>query len=159
MTTDREKPVKPADSIIGIAVTVIILVLFNRYSGRMVLSLGGSACTPVFSREALRMFLPLWNAAWVLSIGKEVLLLVRRRRDFALDIYETVLSLLDIVILYLLLTGPFIISGAMLALLAENVPFVGGAVRIILMVGFGIGLLVTAIQTVIRIIRLVREKA
>jgi len=156
LTIQKEKPVKPLDSVIGIVVTLIILVLFNRYSGRMVLSLGGSACTPIFSREALDMFLPLWNVAWVLAIGKEILLLVRRRRDLALDIYEAVLSLLDIVILYLLLTGPFIISDAMLGLLRENVPFVGGVVRVILLAGFGIGLVVTAVTMVVKVIRIFR---
>lgn len=158
MTPEKEKTVKPADSIIGIVVTVIILVLFNRYSDRMSFSLGGSACTPIFSREALHMFLPLWNAAWVLGIGKEILLLVRGRRELGTRIYEIVLSVLDMVILYLLLTGPFIISGAMLSLLADHVSIIGGCVRIILMAAFGIGLVATAVQTGVRIVRLVQGR-
>ena len=159
MKRDKDTTVKPADSIIGIVVTLIVLVLFNRYSDRMSFSLGGSACTPIFSREALHMFLPLWNVSWALGIGKEILLLVRGRKELGIRIYEIVLSALDIVILYLLLTGPFIISDAMLSLLAENVPFIGGAVHIILTAGFGIGLVVTAVQTAVKIIRLVRERA
>ena len=159
MWTEKENTVKPAESILDIVVTVIILVLFNTYADKLAFSLGGSACTPIFSREALHMFLPLWNVAWALGIGKEILLLVRGRKELGTRIYEVVLSVLDIVILYLLLTGPFIISDAMLSLLAEHVPFVGGVVRIIMLAAFGIGLVVTGIQTVIKIVRLFVNKA
>ncbi len=157
MGTNKGNIVKPVESIISIIITLIVLVLFNRYSDRMAFALGGSACTPIFSREALDMFLPLWNAAWVLSIGKDGLLLYRRRRELGTEIYEIVISVLDIVILALLIRGPFIISDAMLALLAGHVPFIGGMVRIILPVAFGIGLVVTAVQTIVKTVRLIRE--
>ena len=155
----KEDATKPVDHILGIAFTLIVLVLFNRFSDRLAFSLGGSACTPIFSREALSMFLPLWNISWVLSIGKDGLLLVRGRKELGTRIYEIVLSLLDIVILYLLLTGPFIISDAMMALLREHIPFLGSMLRVFLMAAFGIGLVATGVQAVINIVRLVRDRA
>ena len=155
---EKEDATKPLDHILGIVFTLIVLVLFNRFSDRLAFCLGDSACTPIFSAQALSMFLPLWNVSWVLSIGKDSLLLVRGRWEFGTRIYDIVASALDIVILYLLLTGPFIISDAMLAMLKEYVPFLGGALRIFLMIAFGIGLVVTAVQTIVKIVRLVRER-
>lgn len=155
----KEDIVKPAELVFDIAFTIIALVLFNHFSNQLVVCSGGGSCVPIFSQEALRVYLPLWNAAWVLSIGKSCLLLVRGRWETGTHIYDIVLSVLHIVILGMMLTGPFIISQGMLAWFEDlHVPFVAGMLHIGLLMALAIALVVTAVKAVVKTVRVIRGR-
>jgi hypothetical protein len=152
----KEDTVKPVEQIFSIAFTLIAIILFNGYSDKLNICFGlDGRCVPIFSAAALSAYLMWWNVAWVLGIGKDSLLLIRGRWELGTHIYDIVLSVLNIVILVLMLKGPFIVSQELLSAMGNTA--LAGLLRIGLRVAFGIGIFGTGVHVITKFKRVARE--
>jgi len=65
---------------------------------------------PIFSVDALRQYLPLWNLSLGLSFALQIVLLVQGKWNLGPRLFDISISLLGIVILATMINGPMIIS-------------------------------------------------
>ncbi len=102
-------------SIVGMCFTVLALILFNFFSDKLsvayIQTQGGSWLTlPIISQAALDAYLPLWNIAWIISLGLNAYLLRQRRWQLGTRLVDMALTMFGMFILYQMLNGPVLFS-------------------------------------------------
>lgn len=152
--------VKPWEEILGIVLTVAAIVIFNAFPEVIgIYYLDGQNLRLVLSREALAYYLPFWNVAWGLYIGKSMLLLYRGRWELWTHIYDIVLSLLNIAVLAVMIAGPRLLNEGALGLIrdaaGESIP---NLMRSGLVLAFVAAMAVTAVKTGVNAYRLIRDR-
>jgi hypothetical protein len=104
--------IKPWEPIAGIVFTAAAMILFNLYPqliGFNFLKDGAWTSIPMLT-EAFFRWMPYINVLWALQIALNVLLLNRGRWQASTKWFSTALDAAGIVIGFLLLTGPAIVS-------------------------------------------------
>jgi hypothetical protein len=105
--------IKLGDPIASMVFTVIAIVLFNFFLDKLGVyySDGGPLnFIPIFNMAAIALFLPFWNAVWVLDFIRNVILVAQGRERLGTRIYSLVMPVLSIIIAGMMLGGPSIIS-------------------------------------------------
>lgn len=145
--------IQPGALILGICFIILALLIFNFFPEKMrIVYLNSHQETvwlPLFSPEALRAYLPLWNLAGLGLLGLNTYLLHKRRWQPVTRIVDMVLTGFCMVILVRMLTGPLLVA-------VESWPSVfgdatGSLVRMLksgLRLAFIVGLVVSAIDLV-----------
>lgn len=103
------------EAIVGMIFIVFGAVLLNYYvaAGNLPFVVNeGSGITvlPIFSVEALKQYLPLWNLSLGLSFVLQIILLIQGKYTLGTRLYEIGISLLGIAILATMISGDMIIS-------------------------------------------------
>ena len=151
---------KPWEEVLGIVLTVAAILIFNAFPEVIgIYYLDGQSLRLVLSPDALAYYLPFWNAVWGLSIGKSGLLLYRGRWELGTRIYDIVLSLLNIAVLAVMIAGPRLLNDGAISMIraaaGENIP---DLMRSALVLGLFAAIVVTAVQTGIKVYRLIRDR-
>ena len=107
--------VKLWEPIVGIIFTVAFIVLFNMFPGKIGIYYtsewgSGWQFVPIFSDTALRAFLPFWNAVWGFSLVFNIFLIIKLRWTIGLRIFDIVISLLNVAVLGIMISGPELID-------------------------------------------------
>jgi hypothetical protein len=151
---------KPGEQILGIVLAVAAIVVFNAFPQVIAIYCAGEgSCIPMLSQQALHHYLPFWNVVWGLSIGKDGLLLYRGRWELGTHIYDIVLSLLTIAVLAIMITGPRLLNQTAIDMLqgAAGVD-IAQILRYALIGAFCIAIIATAVETVVKVFRLIRDR-
>lgn len=151
---------KPWEEILGIVLTVAAILIFNAFPEVIgIYYLDGQSLRLVLSPDALAYYLPFWNAVWGLSIGKSGLLLYRGRWELGTRIYDIVLSLLNIAVLAVMIAGPrFLTETAINMIRNATSVHILDYMRSALVLGLFAAIVVTAVQTGIKVYRLIRDR-
>ncbi|MEX1378254.1 MAG: hypothetical protein AB1Z23_12390 [Eubacteriales bacterium] len=109
---DRVKRIEP---ILGMFFITVGFVLLNYYviDGNLPMTIKTNesiTVLPIFSLDALRQYLPLWNLSLISSFALQVVLLVRGKWTLGERLFELSIALLGIVITATMINGPMIIS-------------------------------------------------
>lgn len=112
---EQKDRVRRWEPIVAMSFTVIGFVILNYYVARGNLPFvrtWGQEITvlPIFSVDALKQYLPLWNLSLGLSFALQIVLLVQGKYNLGARLFEIGISLLGIVILASLINGPMIVS-------------------------------------------------
>ncbi len=112
--TKRQK-VSLAEPIAGICFTIIVIVLFNMFPHKIGIYYtpqngSGWEFVPLFSDQALKTFLPLWNIVWAVSLVFHISLLIKLRWTLPLRIFDIIMAFLNIAVLAAMIKGPELID-------------------------------------------------
>ncbi len=109
---DRVQKWEAIVSMFFIIVGAVILNYYVAYGNLPFIINEGAQVTvlPIFSVEALRHYLPLWNLSLGLSFILQIILLTQGKYTLGSRLFELGISLLGIVILAMLINGEMIIS-------------------------------------------------
>lgn len=103
------------EPIVGMIFIVFGAVLLNYYVAAgnipyMVNPGSGISVLPIFSVEALKQYLPLWNLSLGLSFVLQIILLIQGKNTLGTRLFDIGISLLGIAILATMISGDMIIS-------------------------------------------------
>lgn len=103
------------ESIFGIVVTIIGIILFNFFADRLGIyyaeSLGDKfQFVQIFSLKAVQTYLPFWNVVWVTSLVFQIFCLTQREWNIKTRAFELLTNLLSIAILIMMINGPELID-------------------------------------------------
>jgi hypothetical protein len=159
---EERDQIKPADLIVQIGIVALLLVAFIAFPDRIGAGAyyddGWHVVPSILSPEFFSLYLPLMEIRWVLTIILNLILLRQGRWQLGTRIADLLLRGFDISILARLLAGPSILSAqALTSMLPEGspVPPVASALKL----AFLVALIVIAIDTAIRVPRLLRSQA
>jgi len=159
---EEQEPLKPAGLIAQIAFMVFLLIVFVFFPDRINFGAyyddGWHVIPSLLSPAFFSLYLPLMEIRWGLTIVLNLVLLRQLRWQFITSLAALLLEVFDIYILARLLTGPSVINGPVLDSIfpvLEDIPVppVDGALRL----AFAVALVVTAVTTVIKAYRLVKD--
>jgi hypothetical protein len=161
---EERNQVKPAGLIVQIGILALLLIVFIAFPDRVatgvyydgVWHIVPSILSPVF----FSIYLPLMEIRWGLTIILNLVLLRQGRWQPGTRIADLLLRGLDIFILAWLLVGPSILSTKVLNTMFSGmqdapVPPVAGALKL----AFLVALIVTVIETVSKLYRVLRSQA
>ena len=110
-----KKKISRAEPIIGIIFTVIAIVLFNFFREKLGIyytpSLGSEwEFVPIFSENAVKVFLPFWNTVWGLTLVFSFYQLIRARWTLPMRISDIIRSITDAAVIVIMIKGPELID-------------------------------------------------
>ena len=157
--------IKRAGLIVEIAFLCLLLVAFLAFGNRI----GGAYydgawhwTPPFLSTAFFSIYLPLFVVRWGLSVVLDLVLLRQGRWQLGTRIADLLFHCLDIYILSRLLTGPSIINAQALQSMLAAAPQAADVLNKLfdngLKIGFLIALIVTIIEVLSRVYRLVRNQ-
>jgi hypothetical protein len=154
---DRNE-IKPASLIVQIGILALLLIVFIGFPDRIVMGVyydnGWHIISSILSPAFFSVYLPLMKIRWGLTIVLNLVLLRQGRWQLSTRIVDLLLRGFDIFILVWLLVGPSIVNPSVLNGMFPVMPFtpappVDGALRL----AFLVALIVTVIETVVKIYR------
>jgi hypothetical protein len=107
---------KPSQSVVSIVFAIIALVLFNVFPDLVSVYMrdgsGQWLHIPIFSQQALAVYLLLWDISWVLTLILHVVLLVQGHMRVGISIAQIALKLFNIAVLGVMIAGPALFNTA-----------------------------------------------
>jgi hypothetical protein len=159
---EERNQVKPAGLIVQIGILALLLIAFTVFPDRIGTGAyyddGWHVVPSILSSAFFSLYLPLMEIRWGLTIILNLVLLRQGRWQLATRIADLLFRGFDVYILARLLSGPSILRAeALTSMLPEGapVPPVASALKL----AFLVALIVTAIEAVIRIPRILRSQA
>ena len=112
---NENEKISIAESIIGITFSVLFIIIFNFFASKLGVyytpSLGeGFVFVNIFSLEAIRTYLPIWNLVWVIGLIFQIFCLVQREWNIKTRVFDILTNILSIVVLSIMIKGPELID-------------------------------------------------
>ncbi|MCP4538985.1 MAG: hypothetical protein GY832_17760 [Chloroflexi bacterium] len=155
---EERNEIKPAGLIVQIGILALLLIAFIGFPDRINMGAyyndGWHIVPSLLSTEFFSLYLPLLKVSWSLTIILNLVLLRQGRWQMGTRIAELLIQGLDIFLLAWLLVGPSVLNAEALdkmfpIALQIPAPPIDGALRL----AFVVALIVTIIETVVKIYR------
>jgi hypothetical protein len=113
VTTPKSERVKRGEEIFGMAVLILLAILFNFFPHKVgsfgIISDSGSWFTPLLA-PTFGIYLPWWNLYWLLALGLSFVLLARGRWSNLLRWVELGMMVFSGILVYWMVIGPPVIG-------------------------------------------------
>jgi len=152
------------EPIFAITMTVIWAVFINTYAftgGVPFFENLNSEMTilPIFSIEAVKHLLPLWNISILMTIVLQMILLKKGKWQLGTRIFEIAISLLGIAILAVMYTGPMLLSVEGFSTVFPNSIEFAASIEKYYYLGIKVIMIISAIGIVVNVIKLIVKQA
>lgn len=152
LSTDEDKPIKPASLIVEMAILALLLILFLFFSKWNFL-------TSNLSAAFFAIYLPLMEVRWGLAILQNLVLLRKIRWQPGTMLSDILLEIFDIYILTRLITGPSILAGKVLeGVFPATTGISGYSIDAALRLAFSVALVVIIVLTLFKAYGLLKSQ-